>query len=90
VDIKQVNEAIIFGQFTDIELNSILDAVRFRRTSMQKRMKYVLKQGQMVRWNSARRGIPAEGEIRKIGHKFATVQEGVRLWKVPMNMLEVI
>ena len=90
MDIKQVNEAIIFGQFTDVELNSILDAVRFRRTSMQKRMKCMLSQGQRVRWTSARRGIPAEGEILKIGHKFATVQEGSRLWRVPMNMLEVI
>lgn len=36
MDIKQINSAIMFGQWTDTELGSIIDAVKFARSGLQK------------------------------------------------------
>lgn len=89
MDIKQVNSAIMFGQFTDTELNSIADAIKFRRASMQRQARYTLQIGSTVGWMSSKRGIRAQGTVTKIAHKYATVRDtGGMLWKVPMNMLE--
>jgi hypothetical protein len=92
MDIKQINSAIMFGSLTDVELNSIIDAVKFRRATLQRTVRYVLRNGQRVRWNSTKQGRVVEGTVIKVAQKFATVAEIGRMasWKVPMNMLEVV
>lgn len=89
MDVKQINSAIMFGTMSDVELNSIIDAVKFRRASMQRQARYTLQVGSSVGWVSAKRGIRAQGTVTKIATKYATVRDtGGLLWKVPMNMLE--
>jgi hypothetical protein len=87
MDVKQINQAIMFGTFTDIELNSMIDAVRWNRTGLQRRVKADLQQGDTVEWYSQKRGRAAQGVVTKIAIKYVTVREGSTLWKVPANML---
>ena len=87
MDIKQVNSAIMFGTWSDIELQSMIDAVRWNRTSLQKQIKNTLRVGDTVEWNSVKRGITGRGTVTKIAIKYVTVSEGSMLWKVPANML---
>ena len=90
MDIKQVNSAIMFGSWTDVELSSMIDAVRFAKASLQKQVKRSLSVGQSVKFNSAKRGMLVTGTVDKIAIKYVTVRTPQGLWKVPANMLEVI
>jgi len=88
MDIKAVNSAIMFGTFSNAELNSVVDAVKFRRAQMQKTARFTLKIGSPVSFTSSRTGQRVQGSITKVAQKYATVSTGQGLWKVPMNMLE--
>ena len=87
MDIKQVNSAIMFGTWTDAELSSIVDALKFARASLQKQVKRSLALGDTVKFHSTKRGITVEGKVTKVALKYATVSTDQGLWKVPMNML---
>ncbi len=91
MDIRQINSAIMFGTWTDVELNSMLDAIKFARAGLQKRVKQGLSVGATVRFTSSKNGITYEGAVEKIAQKFVTVNAGVGgRWKVPANMLEAV
>lgn len=89
MDIKQVNSAIMFGTWTDVELGSMIDAIKFARASLQKSVKRSLTVGQAVKFNSAKRGMTMQGTVDKIAIKYVTVRTAQGLWRVPANMLEV-
>lgn len=89
MDILQVNSAIMFGDFTDVELNSIVDAVKFRRKVLVDRSKRSITIGSEVSFHSIKRGIQVHGTVTKIAHKYVTVKTMAGLWRVPANMLSV-
>ncbi len=95
MNIKQVNTAIMQGDFTNEELNSIGDAIRFARAQLVVRNKSVLSVGSNVKFTSSTRGIIV-GTVKKINRKFILVNEQKpgnlfgSTWKVPANMLEVL
>jgi hypothetical protein len=86
--IQEVNSAIMFGTWTNDELTSMIDAIKFNRASLAKHTKQSLKMGQMVRFTSSRTGKVMVGDVTKIAIKFVTVRTPQGLWKVPANMLE--
>lgn len=90
MDIKQVNSAIMFGTWTDTELSSMIDAIKFARASLQKQVKRGLNIGTAVQFHSAKRGITVQGTVSKIAQKYVTVNTQQGLWKVPANMLTVV
>ena len=90
MDIKQVNSAIMFGTWSDQELQSMIDAVRWNRASLQKQIKNTLRVGDTVEWHSQKRGLTGRGTVTKIAIKYVTVREGSTLWKVPANMLSKV
>ena len=92
MDIKQINSAIMFGSWTNTELSSIIDAVKFARSGLQKQNIRSLSLGSRVRWHSEKRGQTSTGEVEKIALKYVTVRDlatNLR-WKVPANMLEAV
>ena len=91
MNIKQVNTAIMQGDFTNEELNSIGDAIRFARAQLVVRNKSVLTIGSNVKFTSSTRGT-ISGVVKKINRKFIIVDQPgqFRSWKVPANMLEVL
>jgi len=91
MDIKQINSAIMFGSWTDAELSSIIDAVKFARTGLQKQNIRTMRLGTTVRWTSPKNPSGVQGTVEKIALKYVTVKtaSGYR-WKVPANMLEVV
>lgn len=88
MDIKQINSAIMFGTFSDTELCSVIDSIKFARANLVRQNKYTLRPGTRVKFHSTRRGITVEGTVTKIAVKYATVNTDQGLWKVPMNMLK--
>ena len=91
MNIKQINTAIMQGDFTNEELNSIGDAIRFARAQLVVRNKSVLTIGSNVKFTSSTRGT-ISGVVKKINRKFIIVDQPgqFRSWKVPANMLEVM
>jgi len=89
MDIKQVNSAIMFGSFTNAELNSIMDAVKFARVGLAQQAKRSFRVGSAVKFHSTRLGTTVQGTVTKVAIKYITVKDPVRgLWRVPANMLE--
>jgi len=90
MDIKQVNSAIMFGDWTDIELRSMIDAVKWNRSRLTERTKATLRVGDNVEFTSSKTGRATRGHITKIAIKYVTVNTGMGLWRVPANMLTVV
>lgn len=88
--VQEINRAIINGKFTNDELSSIIDAVKFSRSQLTKTVKRSLTLGDNVNFNSSKLGRNVTGVVTKIAIKYVTVRTNAGLWKVPANMLEVI
>ena len=87
VTIQQVNEAIMFGNFTNEQLNSIVAALKYARAQRAKQQARTLKAGDSVRFSS--RGNTYFGTIERVKLKNAFVKVGNwQRYNVPLNMLE--
>lgn len=88
--IQEINRAIMYGSFTNDELTSIIDAVKFNRSQLTRTVKRSLMLGDNVNFNSSKLGRNVTGVVTKIAIKYVTVRSVNGLWKVPANMLEVV
>jgi len=86
--IQEVNTAIMFGNFTNEQLNSIVSAVQYARAQLGKQKIRTFTKGDTVKFHSTKRGVTVTGTVTKVAIKYVTVKDGAMLWKVPANMLE--
>ena len=89
-EIQQINSAIMFGSFTNTELESIISAVQYSRAQLRKEKIRTFTKGDTVKFHSTKRGVTVTGTVTKVAIKYVTVKDGVMLWKVPANMLEAV
>ena len=90
MDIKQINQAIMFSDLTNDELMSVIDAVKWKRATIAKLTKASLKVGDNVNFTSSKLGRNVTGVVTKIAIKFVTVKTIQGAWRVPANMLSKI
>ena len=90
MDIKQINSAIMFGTWTDIELRSMIDAVKWNRAQLVQQTKRSLRIGDNVNFTSSKTGKNTTGVVTKIAIKYVTVKAITGLWRVPANMLSKV
>lgn len=95
--IQEINSTIMFGDFTNDQLNSIIEAVKYRRGQLTKQSVRSLMPGVKVKFTNSRNGQTVIGTVSKINRKFVIVRESPRVggliatnWRVPGNMLEVV
>ena len=91
--IQEVNQAIMFGNFSNAELDSIISAIKFARASIVNQNKRAMTVGTIVKFTSSRTGVPVTGTVEKINRKFIIVRENGKAfgnWRVPANMLTVV
>ena len=86
--IQEVNQSIMFGDWTNVELMSMIDAVKWRRATLAKLTKASLSIGDNVNFTSSKTGMNVTGVVTKIAIKYVTVKTAQGLWRVPANMLE--
>lgn len=84
--INELNQAIMFGEFTNDQLNSLLMAIKFNRARLGKQNKYAFSPGDTVRFDS--RGKRYVGIVKRILVKNIVVQTSLGTYRVPANMLE--
>jgi len=85
--IQQVNSAIMLQTWTNEQLTSMIDAVKWNRANLAKVTKRSLAIGDNVNWTSGRTGVNVTGVVMKIAIKYVTVKTVQGLWRVPANML---
>jgi acyl-homoserine lactone acylase PvdQ len=88
--IQTVNAEILAGNFTNDQLTSIIDAVKFARARLGESNKRALRIGDRVSFDSTRSGRNVSGTVQKIAIKYVTVNTAQGLWKVPANMLSPV
>ena len=87
MNVSQINTALIQGSFTNDELSSVIDAVKFARARLTQTTKHSLRVGDSVQFTSTKNGMTYVGSVQKIAIKFVTVKTNMGLWRVPANML---
>lgn len=90
MSIQSINAEIIAGGFTNDQLSSIGDAIRFARARLTESTKRELRIGTNVNFTSSKTGQNFTGVVTKIAIKYVTVRTVGGLWKVPANMLTVL
>lgn len=90
LSIQEVNKAIMLQTWSNTELSSMIDAVKWNRAQLQKQVKRSLSIGDNVNFDSAKLGRNVTGVVTKIAIKYVTVKTATGLWKVPANMLTLV
>jgi len=88
--LQEIKHAIKFGSFTNDELNTLSDAIRFARTELVHEVKRGLSIGDNVTFTSSRTGKDVTGVVEKIAVKYVTVRTVEGGWRVPANMLTAV
>jgi hypothetical protein len=88
--IQEVNRAIMLQTWTNTELSSMIDAVKWNREQLAKRVKRSITVGDNVEFTSSKTGRTMRGFVKKVAIKYVTVDTGMGLWRVPANMLTVV
>jgi len=88
--IQQINSAIMFGNLSNVELESVISAVKFARASLAKQNKRALAPGDTVKFTSSRNGMTYTGTVNKIKIKYVLVKTNAGLFNVPASMLEAV
>ena len=88
MSVQSVNNEILAGNFTNDQLTSIIDAVKFARARLAEKTKRSVTLGSAVKFTSTKTGITMQGVVDKIAIKYVTVRTNQGLWRVPANMLE--
>ena len=90
MNVQTINMSILEGGFTNDQLTSIIDAVKFARARVADQTKRSLRIGTNVEFTSSKTGRVTRGFVKKIAIKYITVDTGMGLWKVPANMLKTV
>lgn len=90
MNITEINKEIMYGNFTNDQLNSIGDAIRFARANLVRQTKRQLSIGSMVKFTSNRNGKTYTGTVDQIKIKFAIITTPLGRYNVPVSMLETV
>jgi len=88
--IKDVNSAIMLQSWTDTELSSMIDAIKWNRANLAKQIKRGMRVGDQVEFTSSKTGGTVQGTVQKVAIKYVTVKTVQGLWRVPANMLRAV
>ena len=88
MNVKEINSAIMFGNLTNDELSTVIEAIKFARAQLTKQKTRTFNIGDSVKFTSNRNGLTYVGTVRKVKIKFVLVNTPGGLFNVPANMLE--
>lgn len=90
MDIKAINTAIISGNFSNSELDSIQDAIKFAKSRIASQLSVTLGRGTKVSLQHAKLGGRVFGTVLKVKIKKADVKlDSGMTYSVPLSMLTV-
>lgn len=90
MDIRAINTAIISGNFTATELDSLQDAVKFARAKTARTNAFTFRTGSKVSLTHSKLGGRVTGTVLKVKIKKADVKLDTGMtYTVPLSMLSV-
>ena len=90
MELRQLTTAIMWGNWTTEELNSMIESIKFARNQLARRNIGQIRVGDSVEFTSTKTGQTVQGIVTKIAVKYVTVKSASGLWRVPASMLTVI
>jgi hypothetical protein len=87
MSVQTINAEILQGAFTNEQLDSIQDAIRFARSRITQKNIFTMRVGANVQFTSSKNGMTYKGTVEKVGRKYITVRTPQGGWRVPANML---
>ena len=87
MDINTVTRSIMFGDWTNKEINDMIEAIKYARTRLATQTKNSISVGSAVKFTD-RSGKTYQGTVTKIMQKNAVVKTMYGNYRVPANMLE--
>lgn len=89
--LHDIRSSIISGQFSNVELDEIGQAIKFARSQLGQKNKGSLSKGTSVKFTDSRRGVTYNGVVEKVSVKNVLVRTTAgTVYKVPANMLECV
>jgi hypothetical protein len=88
--IQDINGAIMSQRWTNTQLTSMIDSVKYARSRLMQETKWSLRVGDNVEFTSSKTGRLTRGFVTKIAIKYVTVDTGMGQWRVPANMLSKV
>ncbi len=85
--IQDVNRAIMLQEWTNVELSSMIDAVKWNKEQLARQIKRSISRGDNVEFTSSKTGRLTRGFVTTVAIKYVTVDTGMGMWRVPANML---
>ena len=90
MNIQAINTAIVTGSFTNTDLDSITDAIKFAKSRIATQLSCTLGKGSKVSLSHARLGGRVFGTVLKVKIKKADVKlDSGQTYTVPLSMLSV-
>ena len=88
MDINTINGAIMRGGYSNDDLNSIMDAVKYARSKLGRAKLRSFGVGDAVKFTSNRNGKVYQGVVEGVKIKNVIVNTSMGRFRVPANMLE--
>jgi hypothetical protein len=88
--IDNVTQAIMFGNFSNEDLESVSQAIRYRRTQLSKEAKRSMAPGVAVKFYHPKQGRDITGTVNRIKQKYILVDTAQGRYNVPANLLETV
>lgn len=90
--LHELTYMIRFSNYTNDELNMLINAIKYRRSLLAEEKKDMLFPGLQVKFTNSRTGEVVQGFVEKVNRKFVIVRENhgsaTLTWRVPATMLE--
>ena len=88
MNVKEINTAIVTGSFTNTDLDSINDAIKFAKSRIASQLGATLRSGSKVSLQHAKLGGRVFGTVLKVKIKKADVKlDSGMTYSVPLSML---
>jgi hypothetical protein len=87
---QEVRSAIKVSGFTNDELNSLSEAIKYARAELGRDIKHTISVGAAVKFTSSRDGSVYTGKVRKINIKYVIVDTARGGFRVPASMLTAV
>jgi hypothetical protein len=88
MDINTINGAIMRGGYSNDDLNSIMDAVKYARSKLGRAKLRAFGVGDSVKFTSNKNGRVYQGVVEGVKIKNVIVNTAMGRFRVPANMLE--
>ena len=87
--ISEINHAIMQGQLTNDQLDSIIAAIKYRRSQIAREIKREVRVGVSVKFYHPKLGMDIHGTVNQVKQKYILVETSRGRYNVPANLLEV-